>query len=42
MMNPLMAGLGQNPMMMGLPAPFQFDKDIDPSQLETQKQYFLQ
>lgn len=36
MMNPLMtAGLGQNPMMMGMPAaPFQFDKDTDPAQIE--------
>lgn len=42
-MNPLMAGMGQNPMMMGMPpAPFQFDKDADPAQLETQKQYFMQ
>lgn len=27
---------------MGLQAPFQIDKDADPVQLETQKQYFLQ
>lgn len=29
-------------MMMGMPAPFQIDKDADPAQLEAQKQYFYQ
>jgi hypothetical protein len=39
MMNPMLAaGMGQNPMMMGMgPAGFNFDKDADPSQLEQQK-----
>ena len=41
MMNPMMAGM--NPMMMGMGQPaFQIDKDANPDQLETQKQYFLQ